>query len=313
MVAQAEILDRTTAVRVPQVPEFPPDNAPMVQCGQLIGPDYVFDSQLRGTTMYGNSVLWHAHSPISSDEYVVKAFVEPTAADQQLASSEMTTHQMYASEEGCMPIIEATTLDIDSQQYRAIVMPRAQGNLRELSPSYAPQEAILKLRDILPALSKIHSDGLVFRDIKSDNVLINQSGDGELSDFGLIARLQPEVHLDDHRYRAGERLSDLWLAEGGSPGYVAPESIGTDLIIPESDIFVFGTIAYELATGRLPWGSHESDTCFIHDFRESDAQDVCEVTSDISKNLGSLIMACIDRHPATRPTAEELIEEFDYV
>ncbi len=96
------------------------------------------------------------------------------------------------------------------------------------------------------ALELAMREGVIHRDIKPGNILITESGDIKISDFGaaLLAK------------RAGEitrTLSGTGDSVIGSPAYMSPEQIRNDILTHQSDIFSLGVVMYRLLTGRLPF------------------------------------------------------------
>ena len=90
------------------------------------------------------------------------------------------------------------------------------------------------------ALEHAHARGVVHRDLKPHNVLLDAGGAVKLTDFGL-ARVQTLASL------TGSSL--VW----GSPEYMAPELFGRGRADPRSDLFSLGVLLFEMATGKLPW------------------------------------------------------------
>jgi serine/threonine protein kinase len=105
------------------------------------------------------------------------------------------------------------------------------------------QEAASILIPIARALAYAHQQGLVHRDVKPSNVLITQSGDPMLTDFGIAKILGEEVALD---------LTGT-SATIGTPEYMAPEQATSKSVDHRADIYALGIVLFEMVTGRRPY------------------------------------------------------------
>ena len=117
------------------------------------------------------------------------------------------------------------------------------GTLRELLVERGPMPphaAAAVLRPVLAGLSVAHDAGLIHRDVKPENVLISDTGEVKLADFGLVRAVA----------EAGITSSSLIL---GTPAYLSPEQVQTGDADPRSDIYALGIVAFELLTGRTPF------------------------------------------------------------
>ena len=103
------------------------------------------------------------------------------------------------------------------------------------------------LLDIADALAAAHAAGIVHRDLKPENIIRCPDGRVKILDFGL-ARPADEG--------SGPTVTRLTMpgAAAGTPGYMAPEQLAGGTVDPRSDIFAFGVLATELATGDHPFG-----------------------------------------------------------
>ncbi|MDQ0830588.1 ABC-type branched-subunit amino acid transport system substrate-binding protein [Streptomyces achromogenes] len=140
------------------------------------------------------------------------------------------------------------------------------------------------------ALGEVHRAGLVHRDLKPGNVLIAHDGP-RLIDFG-IARAPEDTALT---------ATGLVV---GTPGYLSPEQAtgpGGDAIGPASDVFSLGCVLAFAATGRAPFGSGAVDALLYraaHDPADLDG---------IPAALREVVEACLEKDPARRPDAAELV------
>ncbi|MBK9967975.1 MAG: protein kinase [Holophagales bacterium] len=98
--------------------------------------------------------------------------------------------------------------------------------------------------DLASALDAAHAQGIIHRDLKSANVLFDQSGRIVLGDFGLAKSMADASGLT----AAGTLM--------GTPMYLSPEQSRGESLTPASDQFSLGVLAYRMLTGRLPWGAN---------------------------------------------------------
>ena len=141
-----------------------------------------------------------------------------------------------------------TVYDIGSEgEQQFIVMEYVEGKtLREIVPVRKMQDAIAYAIQIAEALQEAHAHGIVHRDIKADNIMVNSKNQIKVMDFGL-ARLKGSLKLTKTSSTVG------------TLAYMAPEQIQGGEVDARSDIFSFGIVLYEMLTGRLPFrGEHDA-------------------------------------------------------
>ena len=141
--------------------------------------------------------------------------------------------------------------DIDGDLFIASELVRGATLRSALASGPLPRERLLDaLTQIAEALAAAHRHGIVHRDLKPENVLCTAEGRIKIVDFGIARHVTPPFA----DARAGLTLTGAQL---GTPGYMAPEQLRGRPIDARADIFAFGVMAYELATGSHPFGGSD--------------------------------------------------------
>lgn len=108
---------------------------------------------------------------------------------------------------------------------------------------FSCEEAAAILAPVARALANAHSHKVIHRDVKPANILMNESGQATLSDFGIVKLMDAEE---------GQTLTGTGVMVG-TPSYMAPEQITGGQIDGRADIYALGVIFFELVTGRKPY------------------------------------------------------------
>ena len=133
-----------------------------------------------------------------------------------------------------------------SDDYAYIAMEYLSGGDLKSEIAKRPNHArvVDLLRQIVSALSKIHSLGLVYRDLKPDNLMFRGSGELVLVDFGIVK----SIRLDTNAL-----VKTLHGQIVGTPYYVSPEQAASKEVTNRSDFYSLGVMMYELLTGEKPY------------------------------------------------------------
>jgi len=158
------------------------------------------------------------------------------------------------------------------------------------------------LRDVADALAYAHERGVVHRDIKPDNILIDaQSGRPMVTDFG-IARAISE---------GDSRLTATGIAIG-TPTYMSPEqAAGERTIDGRSDLYSLGIVGYQMLTGEPPFTANSTPAILVKHISERPIP-IEQRRGDVPPDLANVIMMLLEKEPANRfPSAGSVVTALD--
>lgn len=193
-----------------------------------------------------------------------------------------------------VPVLSAG--DSDGLPY--YTMPFVQGSslrARLARGALSITEAVGILREVARALAYAHEEGVVHRDIKPDNVLL-QGGSAVVTDFGIAKALSAS--------RTGGPGGATLTQHGtsiGTPAYMAPEQMAGDPTVDHrADIYAYGVMAYELLSGHTPFHSLTPQRMLAAQMSERPVP-IDEVRTDTPPMLAEMVMRCLEKDPASRP------------
>lgn len=145
----------------------------------------------------------------------------------------------------------------EEDNHNFIVMQYIEGDtlsLRIKRNEVRLKESIDIAIQIAAALSSAHSNGIIHRDIKPQNIIVSNDGVVKVLDFGLVKALQQEKADEE------ERASQLLITEAGAilgtAAYMSPEQVKNGTLSPASDLFSLGALLYECVTSRPAFTGH---------------------------------------------------------
>ncbi|MEP7383120.1 MAG: protein kinase [Gemmatimonadota bacterium] len=167
----------------------------------------------------------------------------------------------------------------------------------------AVREIVRMLQDIGYALAYAHGRGVVHRDIKPDNIMLERAtGRAMLMDFG-ISRVMESASSARGLTRVGEVV--------GTPEYMSPEQAAGDVVDGRSDIYSLGLVAWFAVTGRTAMTGESTQKILVKQLTEA-VLPVESIRPELPDLLSAAIDACVAKVPEDRfATAEALVEAVD--
>jgi serine/threonine-protein kinase len=150
-----------------------------------------------------------------------------------------------------------------------------------------PERVASIVSPVASALDAAHAVGLVHRDVKPANILLDADGTAFITDFGLAKDSQGSVLT-----RPGQAL--------GSLDYMAPEQIRGEPVTAASDVYALGCVMYECLIGAPPFADRQGmRVLWAH--LQDDPANPCDRRADLPPAVGELILRALDKEPQNRP------------
>ncbi len=163
-----------------------------------------------------------------------------------------------------------------------------------------PGKAISIAKQLCKGLTEAHKSGVIHRDLKPQNIMIDSNGNARIMDFGIARTVK------------GEGLT----ADGvviGTPEYMSPEQVEGKDVDQRTDIYALGTILYEMLTGRVPFKG-KSPISIVFKHKTEKPKDPREFNDQIPEKLALLVLKCMEKDKEKRfQSAVELYEELEQI
>ncbi|HUO84347.1 MAG TPA: protein kinase [Thermoanaerobaculia bacterium] len=159
--------------------------------------------------------------------------------------------------------------------------------MMEKNAKMAPRISMGIARQICRGLQAAHEEGIIHRDIKPQNVLIDQRGEVKLMDFG-IARMT----------EASEAMTQAGIVVG-TPHYMSPEQVQGKKLDARSDVYSMGVMMYQMLVGKLPFAAPSLTAVLTAHITET-PQPPIELRPEIGKEINAIVVRCLAKEPKKR-------------
>jgi serine/threonine-protein kinase len=239
----------------------------------------------------GMSVVYRARDLRLGRDVAIKVLPPELAHDPAVGSRFTREAQTSAqlAHAHIVPIFDVGERDGIAYFVMALVTGGSVARRLEHQPLRAVDEVRRLLCETADALAYAHLRGVIHRDIKADNILIDEaSGRAMVTDFGIARAME-----------GGTRLTQTGVAVG-TPTYMSPEqAMGERQIDGRSDIYSLGVLGYQMITGRVPFSASNSMALLLKHVSEK-PQPIAELRPEAPKQLCDAIERALRKSPEER-------------
>jgi serine/threonine protein kinase/Flp pilus assembly protein TadD len=246
----------------------------------------------------GMGRLYRALDTKIAQEVAIKILRQEISRDQKIIdrfSNELKTARRIAHKNVC----RMYHLGEEAGTYY-IIMEYIPGkdlqNMIQMTKQLSTETALSLAEQICDGLSEAHSLGVVHRDLKPGNIMIDREGNASILDFGIARSLESKGVTE-----AGHLI--------GTPEYMSPEQVQDKGVDHRSDIYSLGVILYEMVTGQVPF-TGETPIAISLKHIEEPPRDPRHLAPQIPEAISKLILKCLEKNKEKRfQSAQELRTE----
>lgn len=233
-------------------------------------------------------VVYLARDPYMTRLVAVKVMAQEYANDSQFIQRFLAEAQAIANLEHAYIV---PVYDFGAHQNQPFLVMRymSAGSLQKYvtADPFQLSDVAQIMERLADALDEAHERGIVHRDVKPGNILLDHRGGVFLCDFGL-AKFAGGTHPG---------LGDMYLV--GTPEYMSPEQVMGDETTPRSDIYALGAILYELLSGRLPFYDNRPMYLVMKHVNEP-VPNILQLNPNLPEGVNDVIQRAMAKKPADR-------------
>jgi tetratricopeptide (TPR) repeat protein/predicted Ser/Thr protein kinase len=239
----------------------------------------------------GMGIVYKALDPDIEREVAIKTIRFDTLIDGTEKDEMMTRFIREAKAAGRLSHPNIITIyDVCREKdVTYIVMQFVEGQslqgLIDSGKTFSPQEIIELIKPLCGCLDYAHANGIVHRDIKPGNILIDKSSKPFLADFG-VARIETSTLT-----QSGTTVGTL--------SYMSPEQVKGQTVDSRSDIFALGVILYELLAGKKPFAGDNLST-IVYKIVNEEPERITDVNKDLPRGYEIVIRKALAKNPEDR-------------
>ena len=225
---------------------------------------------------------------ISSDEETVERFSNELKYARKIIHKNVCRMFDLGEEEGTHYI---TMEYVSGEDLKRMI--RMMGRL-------SPGQAVSITRQVCEGLAEAHKLGVVHRDLKPQNIMIDREGNARIMDFGIARSLKAKGITD-----GGIII--------GTPEYMSPEQVDGKDTDQRADIYALGVILFEMLTGKVPFEGDTPLSIAVKHKTEA-PQDPRTLNAQVPLDLSQLILKCLEKDKKNRPqSAEEVLSQLSKI
>jgi serine/threonine protein kinase len=255
---------------------------------ERIGKYLIINEVGRGST----GTVYLSHDPYYGRDVAIKVYNLDMAGDEERAR---VTRKMFLSEAHMVGMLQHPNIlpiyDAGEENGHCYVVTEHVHGARTLA-AYCRPDNLLRVDDVVElvfkcakALHYAHSRGVIHRDIKPSNIMLTQSSDVRIIDFGIALVAD----------------SDISRIEGiaGSPSYMSPEQVQSLELTSASDLYSLGAVMYELLTGNRPFRAG-SLAKLLHQIVYATPPPIHTLRADVPEELEVVVATAMQKDPKNR-------------